>query len=51
MNQEEVKEFEKNDYLEQCINLRYWDEDAKDSDRVCPSFASYRALIESLVKY
>tara|TARA_Y100000758_G_scaffold250977_1_gene187301 strand:- start:637 stop:1200 length:564 start_codon:yes stop_codon:yes gene_type:complete len=51
MNQEEVKEFEKNDYLEQCINLRYWDEDAKDPDRVCPSFASYRALIESLVKY
>ena len=30
MNQEEVKEFEKNDYLEQCIKLRYWDEDAKD---------------------
>ena len=51
MNQEEVKEFEKNDYLEQCINLRYWDEDAKDPDRVCPSFTSYRALIESLVKY
>ncbi len=50
MNKEEVKEFEKNDYLEECINLRYWDEDAKDLERDCPSFSSYRALIESLVK-
>jgi predicted HD phosphohydrolase len=50
MNKEEVKEFEKNEYLQECINLRFWDEEAKDPDRVCPSFSSYRALIESLVK-
>ena len=51
MNEEEVKEFEKNVYLEQCINLRYWDEDAKDPERIHPEFSYYRPLVESLVKY
>ena len=51
MNKEEVKEFEKNDYLEQCVKLRYWDEDAKDPERVHPAFSYYRPLVESLVKY
>ena len=51
MNEEEVKEFEKNVYLEQCINLRYWDEDAKDPERIHPAFSYYRPLVESLVKY
>ena len=37
MNKEEVKEFEKNDYLEQCVKLRYWDEDAKDPIESSPS--------------
>jgi phosphonate degradation associated HDIG domain protein len=51
MNKEEVKEFEKNDYLEQCVKLRYWDEDAKNPKRVHPAFLYYRPLVESLVKY
>ena len=51
MNKEEVREFEKNDYLEQCVKLRYWDEDAKDPKRVHPAFSYYRPLVESLVKY
>ena len=50
MNTEEVEEFEKNDYLEQCIQLRYWDEDGKDPERKHPPFSYYRSLIESLVK-
>ena len=50
MNKEEVTEFEKNDYLEQCIQLRYWDEDGKDPERKHPPFSYYRPLIESLVK-
>ena len=50
MNKEEVIEFEKNDYLEQCIQLRYWDEEGKDPEREHPPFSYYRALIESLVK-
>jgi phosphonate degradation associated HDIG domain protein len=50
MNIEEVKEFEKNDYLEQSIQLRYWDEDGKDPERKHPPFSYYRPLIELLVK-
>ena len=50
MNEKEIREFEKNDYLEQCVNLRYWDEKAKDPERKCASFSYYRPLIESLVK-
>ena len=33
MSEYEVREFEKNDYLEQCINLRHWDEEAKDPEQ------------------
>jgi putative nucleotidyltransferase with HDIG domain len=50
MSLKEVKEFEKNEYLEQCINLRYWDDKAKDPEKKCPSFSYYRSLINSLVK-
>ena len=50
MNIEEVKEFEKNDYLEQSIQLRYWDEDGKDPERKHPPFSYYRPLIELLVR-
>ena len=50
MNKEEVKEFEKNDYIEQCIQLRYWDDEGKDPERGHPPFSYYRSLIESLVK-
>ena len=51
MNEEEIEEFEKNVYLEQCISLRYWDEDAKDPERIHPEFSYYRPLVESLVRY
>ena len=50
MNKEEVREFERNDYLEQCIQLRFWDEDGKDPEREHHPFIYYRPLIESLVK-
>jgi predicted HD phosphohydrolase len=50
MNAEEVKEFEKNNYLEQCIQVRYWDEEGKDPERKHPQFSYYRPLVESLVK-
>ena len=50
MNEIEIEEFEKNDYLEQSIQLRYWDDDGKDPYRVHPPFSYYRSLIESLVK-
>ena len=50
MNEKEIQEFEKNQYLDQCINLRYWDEEGKDPDREHPPFSYYRPLIDSLVK-
>jgi len=50
MNKEEIEEFEKNDYLDQCIQLRFWDEESKDPEREHPPFIYYRPLIESLVK-
>ena len=50
MNKQEVKEFERNDHLEQCIQLRFWDEEGKDPERVHHPFIYYRPLIESLVK-
>jgi predicted HD phosphohydrolase len=49
MSDKEIKEFEKNDYLDQCINLRYWDDQAKDPKRKTPSFSYYRPIIESLI--
>lgn len=50
MNEKEIEEFENNDYLDHCINLRYWDEEGKDPDREHPPFSYYRPLIDSLVK-
>lgn len=50
MSAEEVTEFEKNDYLDQCVALRYWDEEGKDPNREHPPFYYYRSLIESLVE-
>ena len=50
MNENEIKEFEKNAYLDDCVKLRYCDEDAKDPERIHPQFSYFRALVESLVK-
>ena len=50
MNENEIKEFEKNAYLDECIKLRYCDEGAKDPERIHPQFSYFRALVESLVK-
>jgi gamma-butyrobetaine dioxygenase len=51
MSADEVAEFEKNDYLKECIALRCWDEEGKDPDREHPPFFYYRPLIESLVQH
>ena len=49
MTDKEIREFEKNHYLNQCINLRYWDDEAKDPNRKNPPFSYYKPLLESLV--
>ncbi len=51
MSKDEVKEFEKNIYLDDCIKLRYWDEEAKDPSKSHPQFSYFRPLVESLVQY
>jgi predicted HD phosphohydrolase len=51
MSAEEVVEFEKNDYLDQCVALRYWDEEGKDPHREHPPFYYYRHLVEFLVEH
>ena len=50
MNENEIKEFEKNAYLDECVKLRYCDEGAKDPERIHQQFSYFRALVESLVK-
>ena len=50
MNVKELQEFERNNYLEQSIQLRYWDDNGKDPDREHPPFSYYRSLVETLVK-
>ena len=50
MNENEIKEFEKNAYLDDCVKLRYCDEGAKDPERIHPHFSYFRDLVESLVK-
>jgi len=42
MSKYEVKEFEKNIYLDDCIKLRYWDEEAKDRSKSHPQFSYFR---------
>ena len=45
------KTIEKNVYLDDCIKLRYWDEEAKDPSKSHPQFSYFRPLVESLVQY
>ena len=49
MTDNEIKKFEKNHYLAQCINLRYWDDKAKDPKRKNRPFSYYKPILESLV--
>jgi predicted HD phosphohydrolase len=37
--------------LDDCIKLRYWDEEAKDPSKSHPQFSYFRPLVESLVQY
>ena len=50
MTLDEVAEFEKTPYLDNCIRLRIWDDEGKDPDKPHPDFSHYRDLVQSLVK-
>ncbi len=50
MNPDEVAEFEKSPYLDNCIRVRVWDDAGKDPDKSHPDFSHYRDLVQSLVQ-
>jgi predicted HD phosphohydrolase len=50
MNQEEVAEFEKNEYYREAVELRRWDDMAKDANLVTPLLDSFIYSIEASVK-
>ncbi len=50
MSPDEVAEFEKTPYLDNCIKVRIWDDEGKDPDKPHPDFSHYRDLVQSLVK-
>ena len=50
MNEEEVREFEKNPHLQACTQLRRWDDAGKDPSLEYPDFQHFRPLLESLRK-
>jgi predicted HD phosphohydrolase len=50
MDHEEVAEFEKNEYYREAVELRRWDDMAKDADLVTPLLDSFISSIEASVK-
>jgi phosphonate degradation associated HDIG domain protein len=50
MNEEEVLLFEKNEFYKEAVNLRRWDDLAKDPNLVSPSIESFIDAIESSIK-
>ena len=50
MDKEEVALFEKNEFYKEAVDLRRWDDLAKDPNLVSPSIASFTNTIESSLK-
>jgi predicted HD phosphohydrolase len=50
MSLDEVAEFEKNEYYKEAIELRRWDDQAKDANLVTPLLDSFISSIEASVK-
>jgi phosphonate degradation associated HDIG domain protein len=50
MNEQEVSLFEKNEYYKEAVNLRRWDDLAKDPNLVSPTIESFLIVIESSIK-
>lgn len=49
MSADEVAAFEKMPHYKTCIELRLWDDKAKDPDKPHPDFFHYRGLVQSLI--
>jgi [1-hydroxy-2-(trimethylamino)ethyl]phosphonate dioxygenase len=50
MNEEEVSLFQKNEFYKEAVNLRRWDDLAKDPNLVSPTIESFLKAIESSIK-
>lgn len=50
MDKEEVALFEKNEFYKEAVNLRRWDDLAKDPNLVSPSIETFTSAIESSLK-
>jgi phosphonate degradation associated HDIG domain protein len=50
MDKEEVALFEKNEFYKEAVNLRRWDDLAKDPNLISPSIESFVEAIESSIK-
>jgi phosphonate degradation associated HDIG domain protein len=50
MSEEEVKEFENNEFYKEAVNLRRWDDLAKDPNLVSPSIESFIDSINASIK-
>jgi phosphonate degradation associated HDIG domain protein len=49
MKPEEVDAFEQQTHFHACVDLRIWDEEAKDPTKEHPAFDYYRPLLEALL--
>ncbi len=50
MNDEEVKEFEKNPHLKEIVQVRYWDDQGKVPDHITPDFQHYAPMLQNVVE-
>ena len=50
MSAEEVADFKKLPHLDAILQVRRWDDQAKDPHRTTPSFAHYKPMIENVVE-
>jgi len=50
MNQTEVADFEKNEFYKEAVNLRRWDDLAKDPYLISPTLDSFLNAIETSLK-
>jgi predicted HD phosphohydrolase len=50
MNQKEVADFEKNEFYKEAVNLRRWDDLAKDPYLISPTLDSFINAIETSLK-
>ena len=49
LSPEEVDAFEQQAHFHACVDLRIWDEEAKDPTKEHPAFDYYRPLLEALL--